>query len=231
VTLLVGWLVWSVIVWGRGQTPGKQLLGMVVARKGTRYAAGRGTMFLREVVAKSAVGYLPAAVAAVVPTRGLGVAVIVFLPALAVARDAWLLWDRYNQEPWDKIAVTIVVDDPFRRLVASPAARVPDAATAPTPSAAPPMPQVPLSRVALNRAVHYLNARKFEVGLRLLEQSVVDAQRHGDRAAIERAARILTQIRPRLPRNLLYLADEIARTTRRRMSAHADAGPAREPPR
>jgi hypothetical protein len=28
VTLLVGWIVWSIIVWGRGQTPAKQLLGM-----------------------------------------------------------------------------------------------------------------------------------------------------------------------------------------------------------
>src|SRR6476661_4276701 len=25
-TLLIGWLVWSIIVWGRGQTPAKQLL-------------------------------------------------------------------------------------------------------------------------------------------------------------------------------------------------------------
>ncbi len=32
VTLGVGWLIWSIVVWGRGQSPGKQILGMRVLR-------------------------------------------------------------------------------------------------------------------------------------------------------------------------------------------------------
>src|SRR6476659_3326284 len=40
VTLIVGWLIWSIIVWGRGETPAKQLLGMRVGHRETLTAAG-----------------------------------------------------------------------------------------------------------------------------------------------------------------------------------------------
>src|SRR2546425_543109 len=59
VTLVVGWFVWSVVVWGRGQSPGKQLLGMTVIVERTRRPARRGRMFFREVVAKTLIGFLP----------------------------------------------------------------------------------------------------------------------------------------------------------------------------
>ena len=39
VTVFIGWLTWTLIVWARGQTPGKQILGMRVvkiASDGTR---------------------------------------------------------------------------------------------------------------------------------------------------------------------------------------------------
>ena len=48
-TLIIGYLIWWLIVLGRGQTPGKQLLGIyAIKRDGSR--AGWGTMFVREVV-------------------------------------------------------------------------------------------------------------------------------------------------------------------------------------
>ena len=48
-TLIVGYIIWWLIVLGRGQTPGKQLLGIyAITRDGER--AGWGTMFVREVV-------------------------------------------------------------------------------------------------------------------------------------------------------------------------------------
>nr|WP_296072455.1 RDD family protein [uncultured Actinoplanes sp.] len=50
VTLVIGWLIWTVVVWSRGQTPGKQLLGHVVADVNTGRPAGWGQMFLREFV-------------------------------------------------------------------------------------------------------------------------------------------------------------------------------------
>ena len=48
-TLIIGYIIWWLIVLARGQTPGKQLLGIyAIKRDGGR--AGWGTMFVREVV-------------------------------------------------------------------------------------------------------------------------------------------------------------------------------------
>lgn len=48
-TLIIGYIIWWLIVLGRGQTPGKQLLGIrAIKRDGDR--AGWGTTFVREVV-------------------------------------------------------------------------------------------------------------------------------------------------------------------------------------
>ena len=48
-TLFIGYLIWWLIVLARGQTPGKQLLGIyAIDRNGDR--AGWGTMFVRQVV-------------------------------------------------------------------------------------------------------------------------------------------------------------------------------------
>ena len=48
-TLIIGYIIWWLIVLRRGQTPGKQLLGIkAVLRDGG--AAGWGTTFIREVV-------------------------------------------------------------------------------------------------------------------------------------------------------------------------------------
>lgn len=48
-TLIIGYIIWWLIVLGRGQTPGKQLLGIrAVKRDGDR--SGWGNTFIREVV-------------------------------------------------------------------------------------------------------------------------------------------------------------------------------------
>ena len=92
VTLWIGWVVWSLFAWGRGQTPAKQLLGMRVLKLATSSTATWGTMFLREVIGKF-VGWI---------VNSFTLGILVFM----------LLWDKNNQEIWDKIAATIVVDDP-----------------------------------------------------------------------------------------------------------------------
>ena len=92
VTLWIGWIVWSLIVWTRGQTPAKQLLKMRTVDLRDSRAAGWGRMFLREILAKFVVGLLAYV------TLG-----IVYF---------WLLWDDDKQELWDKMVNTIVVDDP-----------------------------------------------------------------------------------------------------------------------
>jgi hypothetical protein len=40
--LEIGWLIWSLIVWGQGQTPGKQILKMRVYDKTTSKPAKWG---------------------------------------------------------------------------------------------------------------------------------------------------------------------------------------------
>jgi uncharacterized RDD family membrane protein YckC len=101
VTLLIGWLIWSLIVWARGQTPGKQLLGMRVIRSDTQAVVGWGRMGLREVICKGVIGLVA------------GITVI------GTVLYLWLLWDDQNQELWDKMATTLVVDDP-QRVLATP---------------------------------------------------------------------------------------------------------------
>jgi uncharacterized RDD family membrane protein YckC len=95
VTLGIGWLIWSLIVWSRGQTPAKQVLGMRVVDTDTLSAATWGTMALREIVGRWLLG---------------------FVPLYTLISCIVLLVDGRSQALWDKIASTVVVNDPDRRL-------------------------------------------------------------------------------------------------------------------
>lgn len=97
VTLGLGWLIWSVIIWSKGQSPAKALLGMRCVRTDTAQAAGWGTMALREIVGKSIIGAV---------TFGLTNLVSFFM----------ILGDG-RQTVWDKVATTTVVNDPDGRLL------------------------------------------------------------------------------------------------------------------
>jgi uncharacterized RDD family membrane protein YckC len=99
VTLGIGWLVWSLVVWAKGQTPAKSLLGMRCVRTDTAMAATWGTMALRELVGKAILGNV---------TFGL----TTLVSAIMILVD-----DERRQGLWDKIAATVVVDDPEGRLV------------------------------------------------------------------------------------------------------------------
>lgn len=101
-TLGIGWIIWTLIAWAHGQTPAKQVLGMRVVRLDTRARAGWGRMFLRDFIGKLLVSL----------TFGL------FFIGGVIA-DCWLLWDKDKQELWDKIAGTVVVNDPDKLLTPS----------------------------------------------------------------------------------------------------------------
>ena len=105
-TLVVGWIVWSAIVAERGQTPGKQLLGMYVMREDGSRAGGWYTI-LREWVVY---GLLFAGLLGAF-TSGLSV----------VVGGLWCLWDRERQCLWDKVSSTYVAHSPqgFRPLTAA----------------------------------------------------------------------------------------------------------------
>jgi len=58
VTLGIGYVVWGLIVWGNGQTPALQVLGMRVWRPETNKVAGFWFMTLREIVGRIVDGIL-----------------------------------------------------------------------------------------------------------------------------------------------------------------------------
>jgi uncharacterized RDD family membrane protein YckC len=52
VTLVIGYIIWGLILWGRGQTPTYQVLGMRCWKPQTQRVATFGTMALREIVGR-----------------------------------------------------------------------------------------------------------------------------------------------------------------------------------
>ena len=87
VTLGVGWLIWFLIVAQRGQTPGKQMLGMYIMREDGSRAGGWYTI-LREVVIKG----LFSLVISVISGATNGVGGLLWIPAAL-----WCTWDRERQ--------------------------------------------------------------------------------------------------------------------------------------
>jgi uncharacterized RDD family membrane protein YckC len=56
VTLGIGWIIWSLIVWGQGQTPGKKILKIRVYDADTQRQASWGHMAIREFLLMLAIG-------------------------------------------------------------------------------------------------------------------------------------------------------------------------------
>ena len=102
VTLGVGWLIWFLIVAQRGQTPGKQMLGMYIMREDGSRAGGWYTI-LREIVIKG--GYNLAISALSGSTGGLA-------SLLWPIGPLWCTWDRERQCLWDKVVSTYVAYSP-----------------------------------------------------------------------------------------------------------------------
>jgi hypothetical protein len=86
VTLGIGYLVWALILYRSGRSPAKQLLGMRVIKLKDQRPSGWWRMVAREVFK--------------------GLLLTLLLSAF------WILWDYDNQELWDKMAETLVVDWP-----------------------------------------------------------------------------------------------------------------------
>jgi len=57
VTLGIGWFIWSLIMWGKGQTPGKNLLKIRVINEVNSQPARWGHMCLRQVVIPSTISF------------------------------------------------------------------------------------------------------------------------------------------------------------------------------
>jgi uncharacterized RDD family membrane protein YckC len=96
VTLGIGYFIWGVVIWGRGQTPALQVLGMRCWRPETGRVAGWGWMALREVVGRIAESIL---------------SIITLLLSFIL-----MMSGKERKSLHDHIAGTVVVYDPEKRL-------------------------------------------------------------------------------------------------------------------
>ena len=100
VTLGIGYAIWGLIVWGRGQTPALQVLGMRCWRPETGRVAGWGWMALREIVGRFIEGFLG--------------------PITLVVSFVLMVSGRERKSLHDHIAGTVVLRDPNKVLAARP---------------------------------------------------------------------------------------------------------------
>jgi uncharacterized RDD family membrane protein YckC len=96
VTLFIGYIIWGLIVWGNGQTPALQVLGMRCWRPEDKRVAGWWWMALREVVGRIAEGIL---------------SVITLLVSFIL-----MVTSRERKSLHDYIAGTVVLHDPDKIL-------------------------------------------------------------------------------------------------------------------
>ena len=94
--ILIAYLVWWLIVLGRAQTPGKQIVG-IRAVDYAREPLGWGMMFVREFLVKGLLFGL---------LYGLTLGIMFFVDNL------WPLWDENNQTLHDKVVSTYIVHMP-----------------------------------------------------------------------------------------------------------------------
>ena len=99
VTLFIGWFIWAFIVFGNGQTPGKQIVGIRAVKSDLRPCSW-GDMFVREILIK---GILIDVFVA-----------LIFFPGYLIAY-LWPLWDDNRQALHDKMIQTVVISDKPRR--------------------------------------------------------------------------------------------------------------------
>lgn len=92
-TLVIGYIIWWLIVLGRAQTPGKQIVGIQVV-KDTGEPVGWGYMFLREFVIKGLLG---------------GFLYTIAVGIYFVVDHIWPLFDDDRQTLHDKMVSTLVV--------------------------------------------------------------------------------------------------------------------------
>ena len=97
VTLGIGWAIWSIILWGHGQTPGMQLLRMRIVDLNTGRGASWGPMVLRNLVGYWLLGNVTCGITTLIG-------------------GVMILSDERRQAIWDKIANTVVVEDPYNQL-------------------------------------------------------------------------------------------------------------------
>jgi uncharacterized RDD family membrane protein YckC len=108
-TLVVGWLVWSVLEWRHGRTPSYRLLGLRVVRQSGRQPVGLGRSFLRSGICCPVL---------VIPTVVIGAIVLLCFAFGASPPDG--LFSQPRRAPWDIVTRTTVLDERARPPAAPP---------------------------------------------------------------------------------------------------------------
>jgi uncharacterized RDD family membrane protein YckC len=98
VTLGIGYAIWGLVVWGQGQTPALQVLGMRCWRPETGRVAGWWWMALREIVGRFVEGLIA--------------------PIIWVVSFVLMASGRERKSLHDHIAGTVVLRDPNKVLAA-----------------------------------------------------------------------------------------------------------------
>ena len=115
-TSFIGWGIWSLIVWGKGQTPGKQLLKVRILNEPTGMPATWGQMLIRQVL----IGWAVAAPYTIaywvymfnvnqVALYGIFVCLLLYL-ALAIVEIVWIFGPTHRRLV-DYWSGTIVVNE------------------------------------------------------------------------------------------------------------------------
>lgn len=95
VTLFIGWVIWWIVLWKYGQSPAKSILKMRVIKADTYRCATVGEMAFRELVGRVLLG---------------------FIPLYSFVDNLFVLFDERSQALHDKVAGTLVIDDPDNRF-------------------------------------------------------------------------------------------------------------------
>lgn len=118
VTFGIGWLIWSLVVWGQGQTPGKQIVKLRVYDKTTGKPAKWGHMAIREFLLPLSVIFIlaiPAAVLSAIPNTAVRVISILLIYVGVIAAhltDAlWIFKGEARNRLVDVICKTDVVNE------------------------------------------------------------------------------------------------------------------------
>ena len=93
VTLGIGYLIWTLVLWNQGTNPGKKMLGLRIVKADTGRVCTFGDMFVRNFVMGSLV-------LSVIGTFTLGIAYLV---------DALMIFGGRRQRLIDKMSGTLVV--------------------------------------------------------------------------------------------------------------------------
>jgi uncharacterized RDD family membrane protein YckC len=96
VTLGIGYLIWILIVWGRGQTPGKQLTHMMYVDESTGRVADWGKSAFRDFVIRGIVFEI--------------IAIITISIGWFVGAFMTLNEQKNYKAGWDRMAGTVVID-------------------------------------------------------------------------------------------------------------------------